>query len=535
MHSTTLLASGTTSDKCYCEVRILDVGSRRRTIKMRDRMMKSDPASWLPYAIRMACALTVATIVILYSIASPRFSANDDFAIICELSGKDGFPANAHCSFISKTLAEILYLLYSLLPTVPWYGLALIASQAMACIAWYLPLFRRNWSSFERLCLAVPCLIFLSLSLMSVTFTATTLWVVFGGALLFGTMFGGNSRDDTRRDARLTMFFCAACLLIGGLWRIHLALVGIAITGPALVLAGVEINRINLRRAVFVLLPVCVFAVTDLMWSKISETSADRDVQEFQQLRGVFHDYTPQLSERGLKAAEWSLADYQIFHDFWMLYDSRFNTKTLKKYLAESPSNVEAIGPGLPETILIRMKAAWRTCWREVPVFLLSVLSILLSTWQRRASGVLKDQNRPWKSVLDVLALFALLAVVGSLVAYRFVWRIYAPVFLLITGSIALRAMRDGSDVGVSENTLGRSFRTQARQLATFLCAVLLLGFGVSLTWFQRGFYTHAAVGPEILEATTKFLASNSSPESAIFVPLCPIYGFSLETCSPLD
>lgn len=479
-----------------------------------------------------ATLLTTVLVTVVFSIVSPRFAKNDDFAILCGLSGKDGFPATPEPSFVSTTLTNALYHLYRVSPTIPWYGIMLILTHCVACIAWWALLFRNDLRLGSRILICVPLLIFLTLSLLNVTFTATTLLIAFGGALNFAASVRGSS-EGTRSFRSSTLVFCSTCLLLGACWRLTLAVAAVAVAVPAIILAGVECSRVNVRRLLLLMFPFALFVLLDLFLGHFVSTSLDPSIAEFQRQRGLFHDYSGSVTVKALDAAGWSSTDYQVFHDLWTVYDDRFNTDSVTKYISNTEPLASPSFYEFTNIALMRMNSAIGKSSLQMPIFLCAWFGVILLGWSKADSRSVGDKIYFSQKLLDWVSSLCVLSLIGLLIWFRFVERIYIPLFLLVTGVLALRfGQRRGSHI--------RFAKSQIARIAVFMVcaanAVFLVGFGLSFTWFHRGFYTQAGIADDLRYACRDYLSERGIRGSdVIFVPLNPVCGFGVEYCSPLN
>ena len=58
--------------------------------------------------------LSIVALLLLFCVVPPRFGMNDNYGIVCLLSGKDGFPATQESLFLSNILTGCLYYLYAI-------------------------------------------------------------------------------------------------------------------------------------------------------------------------------------------------------------------------------------------------------------------------------------------------------------------------------------------------------------------------------------------------------------------------------------
>ena len=63
--------------------------------------------------------------LIILSTLPVGYETNDDFAMVTILSGKGGFPSIPDAIFLNPILSYILFFLYKVSPSFPWYGISL--------------------------------------------------------------------------------------------------------------------------------------------------------------------------------------------------------------------------------------------------------------------------------------------------------------------------------------------------------------------------------------------------------------------------
>ena len=268
------------------------------------------------------------------------YEVADDIGAQMILAGDDGFAAAAEVPFLSWTFNHGFYLLYQVAPTVPWYGILLVTTQAMGlsllgfCLASSMS--HRRWLA----CLVPFFLAFSYQSLLTLTFTKAALTLQFAAfAFLLLQRLQPLQFDNNKwSHQKLTLGLIVLALL----WRWKLGLFCLVFAAPLLLFTSKELRRVLIINLLLVLTVIGI----DRGLDRLTRSPAWQKYMSFYTLRaelfdmpaGRVGDLPADLAEV-TAAANWSADDYDLIRNYWMLHDQRLaNSHSFQRFLAAAKS-----------------------------------------------------------------------------------------------------------------------------------------------------------------------------------------------------
>ena len=268
------------------------------------------------------------------------YEVADDIGAQMILAGDDGFAAAAEVPFLSWTFNHGFYLLYQVAPTVPWYGILLVTTQAMGlsllgfCLASSMS--HRRWLA----CLVPFFLAFSYQSLLTLTFTKAALTLQFASfAFLLLQRLQPLQFDNNKwSHQKLTLGLIVLALL----WRWKLGLFCLVFAAPLLLFTSKELRRVLIINLLLVLTVIGIDRGLDRLtrppaWQKYMSFYTLR-AELFDMPAGRVGDLPADLAEV-TAAANWSADDYDLIRNYWMLHDQRLaNSHSFQRFLAAAKS-----------------------------------------------------------------------------------------------------------------------------------------------------------------------------------------------------
>lgn len=268
------------------------------------------------------------------------YEVADDIGAQMILAGDDGFAAAAEVPFLSWTFNHGFYLLYQVAPTVPWYGILLVTTQAMGlsllgfCLASSMS--HRRWLA----CLVPFFLAFSYQSLLTLTFTKAALTLQFAAfAFLLLQRLQPLQFDNNKwSHQKLTLGLIVLALL----WRWKLGLFCLVFAAPLLLFTSKELRRVLIINLLLVLTVIGIDRGLDRLtrppaWQKYMSFYTLR-AELFDMPAGRVGDLPADLAEV-TAAANWSADDYDLIRNYWMLHDQRLaNSHSFQRFLAAAKS-----------------------------------------------------------------------------------------------------------------------------------------------------------------------------------------------------
>ena len=374
--------------------------------------------------LRQPLVLTALLLGGTFAALPSTYESNDDPGIVAILSGADGFPASPDVTFLSPCFSRGLWLLSTLVPVIPWYGLCWLATIAFATLLMFSVVVDRRVEPVARLvyaAVAVPLSIFW---ISRASFTSAAMATVCA-ALVF--VF----RDATQRAATSRTFaVLALAMLLAYPWRPGLVIAVVPLVVPCLLYLPRSRSGILLVAFAPLTALVALDAGLHAFWRDPEATT----FAEFNAVRSAFHDTKAGDlavgSEQALAAAGWSAEDYAAFRTIWQIHDRQvFNTDTVRAFLtANEPLQAHERTPLWAAS---RLDLAGRAIQPMLPIVLPPLMLLILAAW---LAGGWPRADR-WRALAVVG--FTVLAFAG-LAAYRFVPRVGFPLSAWAVGTVAM-------------------------------------------------------------------------------------------------
>ena len=264
------------------------------------------------------------------------YEVADDIGAQMILAGDDGFAAAAEVPFLSWTFNHSFYLLYQAAPAVPWYGILLVTTQALGlsllgfCLTSSMS--RERW----LVCLVPFFLAFAYQSLLTLTFTKAALTLEFAifAFLLLQRLHPLQFDKNKWAHQRLTL----GLLVLALLWRWKLGLLCFVFAAPLLLFTSQQLRRVLIINLLLVLTVVAI----DRGLDRLTRPPAWQEYMSFYSLRAELFDMPggrvgalPADLAEVAAAANWTIDDYDLIRNYWMLHDRRLaNSPSFQRFLA---------------------------------------------------------------------------------------------------------------------------------------------------------------------------------------------------------
>ena len=264
------------------------------------------------------------------------YEVADDIGAQMILAGDDGFAAAAEVPFLSWTFNHSFYLLYQAAPAVPWYGILLVTTQALGlsllgfCLASSMS--HGRWLA----CLVPFFLAFAYQSLLTLTFTKAALTLEFAvfAFLLLQRLHPLQFDKNKWSQQKLTL----GLLVLALLWRWKLGLLCFVFAAPLLLFTSKQLRRVLIINLLLVLTVVAI----DRGLDRLTRPPAWQQYMSFYSLRAELFDMPagrvgelPADLAEVTAAANWTVDDYELIRNYWMLHDQRLaNSHSFQRFLA---------------------------------------------------------------------------------------------------------------------------------------------------------------------------------------------------------
>ncbi len=264
------------------------------------------------------------------------YEVADDIGAQMILAGDDGFAAAAEVPFLSWTFNHSFYLLYQAAPAVPWYGILLVTTQALGlsllgfCLASSMS--HGRWLA----CLVPFFLAFAYQSLLTLTFTKAALTLEFAvfAYLLLQRLHPRQFDKNKWSQQKLTL----GLLVLALLWRWKLGLLCFVFAAPLLLFTSKQLRRVLIINLLLVLSVVAI----DRGLDRLTRPPAWQQYMSFYSLRAELFDMPagrvgelPADLAEVTAAANWTVDDYELIRNYWMLHDQRLaNSHSFQRFLA---------------------------------------------------------------------------------------------------------------------------------------------------------------------------------------------------------
>ncbi|HOS96584.1 MAG TPA: hypothetical protein PLU54_02910 [Deltaproteobacteria bacterium] len=477
-----------------------------------------EPYAWVHrHSLVLGVAVVAACCAAAAAFLPVEYIANDDRAIVTILKGSDGFPADPGGIFINPVTSWLLYALYRVFPSVPFFGLLVYAVTNLA-MALIVGLFlRSNWIPAM---LSLPVLaLFVFTNSVFASFTAATLLMFLAVALCVGELMLGGGPPAGRKPYAALL---CSCFFLAFLLRWDLVLIFILAAAPWLLFLDRErLKDLAPAAAVTVVLAGLNYGVILL------DRSHHAPFLAYNELRSSFHDTYRGREHEGftqgaLERAGWHFEEYYLFRKNWFVYDDvLFNADTLATFLEHNNPKARAVA--LLGSMGERIRLSLRDNADQMIIIALCLGSVFLATLPAMVRRTARVNLRAAAAVLPVAAL------VGGLMAYRFPQRISYPLFLYLYCFAFLLADGPGR---AAEQRCGPTMR-RVGLAAAFLvmaCATAIAAKPVKLTAITLH---NAAEKIRANAATLSALAGAGGSSGKIVLPFDPVALSTIEDIHP--
>ncbi len=394
-----------------------------------------------PLAFGFTAGLLLLTLVFF----PVRYETNDDFALVCELSGYSPTPV----SFVLNPItSHCLYYLYQFFPQIPWYGLWMYSCIYLGISLLTGTLIRVK----KRLIMLLTAPFWLILFFRFVAFPGLTsaclllLFAVFASYSEWGLL---SKCPSSHPRAYRYLLVCG--LFMGFLLRWELATYALVFIVPALLCFSVS-EQPYFRS---LLLAIACIVVSYPVFTTYLNSGSRLEYSEYSKLRKIFHDtekgfYYDDITPAALKKVGWSFEDYVLFRDWWFLYDHQtFNKKKLTTFLNE---NKPLQKTPLFQHVIHRITDAVLKSDRYTFLFLLSALILFLYR------TLYPSPFSTWEVLKRIVSISMILAGILFFAYYRFEPRIYVPLYtyflsmmviLLFHGETVLAAQKKSLSIWI--------------------------------------------------------------------------------------
>jgi hypothetical protein len=457
---------------------------------------------------------------IVLSVAPVRYEANDDFGSIGKLSAQSGFRPDPLHPTLSTTLSRLLRALYRIHPEFPWYGV-LIYSAAFLGMSLMLSVFFRSTQGLSMfLALPVLCLLFFHVFSFA-SFTSASLILQLGVLLC---LMEWVVRDECpAKNAKLYACVLALGFLVGFLLRWRMVLYATAFGIPIFFF----MKRRQLTRAIPLLTVVVLIMIGDRALFHLMSTDEHKAYMEYNRLRARFHDTAwgddhGSSTRKALKKAGWSREDYG-FYKSWILYDNRrFNTETLRTFLRENePKEVDSF-----------FRAWWKKLRRQFHTgnhYVLAMVFATLSILAYRFERFSRSSAR--KRVRIVLALTVIGAGILYVMCFRFVPRVFVPLYTYFLGACFLLSY--GQAEGLPD---ARTRPVRKAILLVFALVFCMLTWGQAYTQGKMDFriLERSRLEKEYIQQALSVVKNRGDIPGLLLILMNPMSGLGVEYVHPL-
>lgn len=354
-----------------------------------------------------------------------RYEVNDDLQFINILSGQGGFPPDfrSTAQSLSQLLSYLLYTLYALLPSVPWYGITMYLAAYIGTSLIVSVIIRSTRSDRPSLLLSAPFLfIFFGHCFTVITYTSAALLLEFGVFLcLLECLL---NKQSFSQGSRTYVLFLALCYFLAYLIRWKVVLFFSVAALPVFLFTG----KNRFKTVLIFLLFVSLFIFSERMFFSFTATPLQKEYLRYTELRRAFNDtvkgaYHGEATLNAMQTAKWSRQDYAFFRS-WILYDDRvFNSDTLSLFLSENNPLSTKHSPGI---IFEKMKKNFLNSTYHSLLFMCTLLAAFLM--RRHRFLIVLDSHKAKivcsGAVLGAGALF--------LMYFYFQFKVFVPLYIYI-------------------------------------------------------------------------------------------------------
>ncbi len=325
---------------------------------------------------------------IVLAIYTPGFETNDDVVMSMIASGTGmGVQPDEHLMFTNVAIGLLLKQLYTQMPSIPWYGLYLLAVHFLSHVAVLYTVLKWRYSRAALFCYWVLFSTIGVLLLTKLQFTSTAIWSVESGLIL--ALSGLALRRDAAGRGGWGMLVSGMTLMIlGSLVRFDSYIAVMAISAIPLSFLVWQQDRSTAPEsrvwrtalAAIVCTQIAAFGAQAAHQNYYSRDPAWREYLAFNPYRAQFNDYAVTRYTEETKpvfdSVGWSENDHEMIR-LWFFDDPQiFGRKNLQTIVDGIPWAEESLSLG-------SMKRWWRDILRNGRLWPLWAL-IPLQIWMAR-------------------------------------------------------------------------------------------------------------------------------------------------------
>ncbi|MFZ5569860.1 MAG: hypothetical protein ACOZF0_05625 [Thermodesulfobacteriota bacterium] len=448
-----------------------------------------------------------------------RYESNDDFAIVLELNG---FLPGKDCFFLNPVTSHMLHRLYRAVPGLPWYGFYLY-SGILLSYTLILGVFLRSNDRFAFLSATPFIFIVFFHCFVFASFTSASLLLLF--AVFLCLLEWALTENCPIHEERTYLFLLTLALVMS--FSLRWNLVQFA---SILVFSVVIVGRLSFFRKTLPVWAGFFFLLLLSFWLLFHQYSKDnRFFFQYSNIRGIFHDtdrgeYYGDLTLRAISKAGWDMEDFILFRNYWFLHDiNRSNTSSISLFTKENnPTGQIPFFRQVAQRMSLHFQGS-----KTVTLILFCTLSAVFI--RNLASLRRQTITKPFR---QGLAIGIVVAGALFLMYYRFVPRVYMPLYCYVAGTffVILDRLEKPDPVGGSKRNPTEIFLVVALAL-TLTAAGLTWSKTASL--LQHVFARRAE--KEQIDRKLSMVAMNRPHlDTVLLIPLDPNSNLLQEAVHPL-
>lgn len=247
-----------------------------------------------------------------FLIAGTRFFINDDVFTAMALQAGYTTP------YIGKLFALFLSKLYTIIPGLPWYGLALLAGNAIAFRMILSIAETTNSGRNEVFAFIFTGLLIYSPFIFEITFTSSSFATAITGILWF------SAKQRAEQVKNRHYFIISATLITSFMFRPNAGIMALFSFAPLLFIA----DKKHLLKIALAIIPFGMLLVHD----HFASASTGIEYTKFNELRSKIHDRPESACnyEDALNSTPWSQNDFEMFKGWFYQHEHFLSTKSLE-------------------------------------------------------------------------------------------------------------------------------------------------------------------------------------------------------------
>lgn len=381
--------------------------------------MNTTAAEYKPGRLNVFLAPLVVLVLttLLLALGNCQFETNDDMSMIRVLSGQQGLKATADAVFLSLPLSSLLYQLYKIANTIPWYSLFLYSCLLIGCTIGLRIILSTENGVVTKISYVVAFFGFYSYLVCQLNFAGVSLF------LWLTTIAHISLANMTRKPDRISDLFAGCLLGVSYLIRPDIILFALLFSLPAIPSFFAGVSK---KRLLATLGPLLIALILTLGFNTMFRSNTEyRSFAEFNKVRSQLvdtHVAEPNTQTmEAMKNTGWTVFDYMLAGDWWFHDAKIYNKNTFSSFISGNTNNRFGI---------ISVKSAIDTIKVNTYNIIIIVLCIaqLIATARKQA----EENNNIYN--LQLLLTAVTLAAIVAMTAIRFPPRVAIPVlsFLLL-------------------------------------------------------------------------------------------------------